>query len=105
MKPALYCLSYRVRGRSAGLVLIEAYSLADAKLRAELEQLDPGGEWEGHELSPTEARAVPRELIGRLLRESEWRKIERRLIASGWKKPAAPSVWRWLRRAKRLAGR
>jgi len=100
---SLYSLCYRVGDSFEGLVLIDAHSLPDARLRAELEQLDPGGECEGHEISPDDARVIPAKFIGRLLDEYEVADLERILIANTSKKPAAPSVrrtWQPMKRAR-----
>src|SRR4051794_37100950 len=89
---SLYWLCYRVGGSFEGLVLLEADSLPDAHMMAETEDLDPGGECEGHPISPRDARAIPAKFIGRLLGEDEVAVIERILLANTPKKGPAPSV-------------
>jgi|SRR5215468_3841322 len=96
--PSLYWLCYRVGGSFEGLLLIPAHSLGAARLRADLEGLNPGGECEARELHPDDARAIPKRYIGRLLGEDEVEDLERILVAAISKKPAAPSV-------RRLSGR
>ncbi len=97
---SLYSLCYRIGGSYEGVVLLEADSLPAAVLRAELVLLYPGGECEGHALSPDDARVIPGKFIGRLLDEIEFADLERILVANVRKKPAAPSVRRPSRRMK-----
>ena len=100
--PSLYWLCYRVGGCFEGLLLIKAHSLTAARLRADVEGLDPGGECEAREMHPDDARAVPKRFIGRVLDEEEVADLERILVAAMKKKPAAPSVRRMtLRRSFR----
>ncbi len=89
---SLYWLCYRLGGSFEGLVLLEADSLADAQVRAETEDLDPGGECEGHQISSRDARAIPTRFIGRLLGEDEFAVVEQLLLASTPKKAPARSV-------------
>jgi hypothetical protein len=102
MSTRLYSLCYRLGGSFEGLALIEADSLPDALLRAELEEIDPGGDCEGQELAPDEARVIPRKFIGRLLDEDQATELERILLANVRKKPTAPSTRRrWSQQSKR----
>jgi len=55
---SLYSLCYRIGDSFEGVVLVEADSLPAAVLLAELEQLYPGGECEGHALHPDDARTL-----------------------------------------------
>jgi hypothetical protein len=89
---SLYWLCYRVGGSFEGLVLLEADSLEDAQARAETEDLDPGGECEGHQVGARDARAIPARFIGRLLGEDEFAAVEQLLLASSPKKAPASSV-------------
>jgi len=90
----LYSLCYRIGNSFQGVVLVEADSPPAALLPAELEQLYPGGECDGHALSPGDARVIPGKFIGRLLDESEFADLERILVANVRKKLAVPSVRR-----------
>jgi hypothetical protein len=92
--PSLHWLCFRVGGCFEGLLLIEAHSLQAARMHADLSGLDPGGECEGRELHPDDARAIPRRFIGRLLDEDEVADLERILVAAMHKKPRAASVRR-----------
>ncbi len=67
----LYQLSYRVGGAFEGVAFVEASSLGAALWQADRQGLDPGGECDGIELHPDDARVVPRKFIGRLLRKDE----------------------------------
>ncbi|HLN08483.1 MAG TPA: hypothetical protein VK281_05940 [Xanthobacteraceae bacterium] len=88
----LYSLCYRLGGSFEGLVLLDAESMSAAVMRAEVENLDPGGECEAHEISPHDARAIPARFIGRLLGEDEAADLERILVANTPKKQPASSV-------------
>jgi hypothetical protein len=90
--PSLYWLCYRVGGTFRGLVLLEATSRADACLRAELENLNPGGECESYEIGAEEARAIPSEFVGVLLGKDQVGELEKILVAHTPKKPPASSV-------------
>jgi hypothetical protein len=89
---SLFWLCYRVGESFEGLVLIEANSLTDARVRAENDRLDPGGECEGHRIQPDDVRAIPARFIGRLLGEDELADLERILAANTPKKQPAVSV-------------
>ena len=92
--PSLYWLCYRLGGSFEALLLIEAHSLPEARLHADVSGLDPGGECESRALHPDDARAIPRRFIGRLLGEDEVGDLERILVAAMRKKPRAASARR-----------
>jgi hypothetical protein len=75
-------------------VFVDASSLGAALWQANRQGLDPGGECDGIELHPDDARAIPRKFIGRLLGEDEAADLERIVLAGIRKKPPAPSVRR-----------
>jgi hypothetical protein len=63
----LYQLCFRVGGAFEGALFIEASSVGAALWEAARAGLDPGGECDGIELHPDDARAIPRKFFGRLL--------------------------------------
>ena len=89
---ALYWLCYRVGSNFERLVLLEGASRADACLRAELENLNPGGDCEIYEIGREEAQAIPNEFIGVALDRDRVAELERILVVNTPKKPPASSV-------------
>jgi hypothetical protein len=90
----LYQLCYRVGGAFEGVAFVEASSLGAALWQADRQGLDPGGERDGIELHPDDARLIPRKFIGRLLGEDEVADLDRVLCADIRKRPPAQSVRR-----------
>ena len=66
----LYWLCYRLDDR-VSVVILPAYSLIAARLRASIEKLDEGEFAEGHELDEETAKKVPKTLVGRRLTRKE----------------------------------
>jgi hypothetical protein len=85
-------LCYRVDGEFKGLVLLEAESRAHASVRAELEDLSPGGDCEIYEVGPDEAQSIPGRFIGVALGPEAVAELERVIVESIPKKPSAPSA-------------
>jgi hypothetical protein len=89
-------------GRVAGVVVIEAPDLLQARLKAALAGADRELEFaSGHQLDPLSAEQIPDEMLGRRLNRGDLRKLHRMLVR---KKPPAPSVRR-LTAAKRRVGK
>jgi hypothetical protein len=88
----LFWLCYRVEGIFSGLVLLDANSRADACLRAELENLNPGGNCDCYEIGAEEAQQIPGRFIGVLLGNEGVAELERIIVKHTPKKPPASSV-------------
>src|SRR5215470_20380271 len=89
---ALYWLCYRVNGTFNGLVLLEADSEFAARMRAELEDLSPGGDCQSYEIGAAEAATIPAKFVGSRLGRDEVAELERVVLADMPKKPPAPST-------------
>jgi hypothetical protein len=104
----LFWLTYRFpigrvvrypNGRVVAGVVLDAPDLLQAKFQAAVYSEDRGLEFaDGHQLDPLSAEQIPANMIGRLLNQSDLRKLHQMLVK---KKPPAPSVRR--QRAKRRA--
>jgi hypothetical protein len=90
--PALYWLCYRVGGNFERLVLLEGASRVDARLRAELENLNPGGDCEIYEIGAEKAQSIPAKFIGVALNRDAVSELERILLTNTPKKPPTSSV-------------
>jgi hypothetical protein len=86
-------LNYRhPDGHFAVVAVVEAMALIQARMKAAVTGLDQGLEFAvGHELDEESARQIPADMIGRLLDDSDLRRLQRIVTR---KKPAAPSVRR-----------
>jgi hypothetical protein len=89
---SLYWLCYRVNGTFNGLVLLEADTEFHALMRAELEDLSPGGDCQSYEIGPTEAAIIPSKFAGIRLGRDEVAELERIVLANTPKKPPASSI-------------
>jgi hypothetical protein len=89
---SLYWLCYRVNGTFKGLVLLEAETAFDAKMRADLDGLSPGGDCEALEIGPAEAKTIPGEFVGVLMGRDEVAKLEKVVVSNTPKTPRAPSI-------------
>ncbi len=76
----LYWLCYRLDGR-VSVVILPAYSLIAARLRASLDKLDEGEFGEGHELDEKMALRVPKKVIGKRLTRQEAEKLLERIAS------------------------
>jgi hypothetical protein len=99
---SLYWLCYRVGGSFKGLVLLVAESRDDAWMRAELEDLSPGGDCESCEVGTEEAKIIPSKFIGKLLGKDEVAELEKIVLTNTPKKP--PSLWPVSDAQRRRAG-
>ena len=64
-------------GAACGVLILDSWSLAQARLRASAEGLDRGRQYcEGHELEGDSATLVPPNAIGRMLSPDEAGKIK-----------------------------
>jgi hypothetical protein len=88
----LYWLCYRVNGTFNGLVLLEADTEFHARMRAELEDLSPGGDCQILEVGPAEATIIPSNFVGSRLGRDEVAELEKIVLANTPKKPPASSI-------------
>jgi hypothetical protein len=73
-------LTYLRSGKTVGVVVIEAPSLIDARMRAALEAVEAGVDFaEGHEIDATRSALVPAEQLERLLSIEEANQLLKRL--------------------------
>ena len=64
----MWWLTYLRSGKMVGVVVIEAPSLIDARMRAALEAVEAGVDFaEGHEIDAARSALVPAEQLERLL--------------------------------------
>ena len=95
-------------GRVCGVLILDSWSLLQARFRACIEGLDCGTQYcEGHELEGDSAALVPPSVIGRMLSHEEAGKLIRKIERWIPKRSAADSVarrgtvsearWRWSR--------
>lgn len=89
---SLYWLCYRVDGAFNGLVLLEAETELSAQMRAELEDLRPGGDCESYEIGHTEASIIPSEYVGVLLGSDRVAELQKAVLAHTPKRPPALSI-------------
>jgi hypothetical protein len=89
---SLYWLCYRVDGAFNGLVLLESDTDLHARMRAELEDLSPGGDCQTYEIGPAEAAIIPSKFVGILLGKDEGAELEKVVLTNTPKKPLASSV-------------
>jgi hypothetical protein len=61
-------------------------------MRAELEDLSPGGDCQNYEIGPAEAATIPSKFVGTRLGRDEVAELEKIVLANTPKKPPAPSV-------------
>jgi len=89
----LHWLNYRhSNGRGAGVIVMEAPFILQARVKAAVAGLDDGLEFtNGHELDDESGRQIPNDMTGRLLDDGDLRRLQRALMR---KKPPAPSVRR-----------
>ncbi len=89
---SVFWLNYRhPDGGFAGVAVVEAPALVQARMKAAVAGLDPGFECDGYALDEVSARQIPPDMIGRLLDDGDLRRLQRIITR---KKPAAPSVRR-----------
>jgi hypothetical protein len=92
----LFWLTYRPS--AAGVIVIEAPDLLQARFKAAVYDMDRGLEFAaGHQLDPLSAEQIPAGMLGRRLSRGDLRKLHQMLAKE---KPPAPSVRRH-RRAER----
>jgi hypothetical protein len=94
---SLFWLSYRRHGKPAGVVLIEAPDLKQARFRAAVEGQDQDADFAaGHGLNDEIAARIPAAVVGRMLTAPEARKLLRHLERTEPtpKRPPARSVRR-----------
>jgi hypothetical protein len=89
-------------GRVAGVVVLDAPDLPQARSEAAVNCKDRGLEFaSGYQLDPLSAEQIPANMIGRLLNQGDLRKLQRLLMRFQRmllkKKPPAPSVRRFTR--------
>jgi len=89
---SLYWLCYRENGTFNGLVLLEADTEFAARMRAELEDLSPGGDCQSYEIGAAEAATIPGKFVGSRLGRDEVAELERIVLANTPKKPPAASI-------------
>jgi hypothetical protein len=89
---SLYWLCYRVNDTFNGLVLLDADTAAHARMRAELEDLSPGGDCQIYEIGPAEAATVPGKFVGVCLGSDEVAELETVVLANTPKKTPAVSA-------------
>jgi hypothetical protein len=76
----MWWLTYLRSGKTVGVVVIEAPSLIDARMRAALEAVEAGVDFaEGHEIDATRSALVPAEQLERLLSIEEANQLLKRL--------------------------
>jgi hypothetical protein len=76
----MWWLTYLRSGKAVGVVVIEAPSLIDARMRAALEAVEAGVNFaEGHELDAAQSALVPAEQLERLLSIEEANQLLKRL--------------------------
>jgi hypothetical protein len=76
----MWWLTYRRSGEAVGVVVIEAPSLIDARLRAALEAVEAGVDFtEGQELDAARSALVPAEHLERMLSIEEANQLLKRL--------------------------
>jgi hypothetical protein len=111
----LFWLTYRFpigrvvrypNGRVAGVVVLDAPDLLQARVKADVYGKDRGLEFAtGHQLDPLSAEHIPANMIGCLLNRGDLRKLQRLLVKLRGmllkKKPPAPSVRRRRRAVRR----
>ena len=85
-------MCYRVNGTFNGLVLLEADTESHARMRAELDDLTPGGDCQSYEIGPVEAATIPSEFVVRPLGRDEVTELEKVVLANTPKKPPASSM-------------
>ena len=89
---SLYWLCYRVNDTFNGLVLLEADTEFHARMRAELEDLSPGGDCQIYEIGAAEATLIPSDFVGSRLGKDEVVELEKVVLANTPKKPSALST-------------
>jgi hypothetical protein len=76
----MWWLTYHRSGKVVGVVVIEAPSLIDARMRAALEAVEAGVDFaEGHELDASRSALVPAEQLERMLSIDEANQLLKRL--------------------------
>ena len=76
----MWWLTYLRSGETVGVVVIEAPSLIDARMRAALEAVEAGVDFaEGHEIDAARSALVPAEQLERLLSIEEANQLLKRL--------------------------
>jgi hypothetical protein len=76
----MWWLTYLRSGKAVGVVVIEAPSLIDARMRAALEAVEAGINFaEGYELDAARSALVPEEQLERLLSIEEANELLKRL--------------------------
>jgi hypothetical protein len=76
----MWWLTYLRSGKMVGVVVIEAPSLIDARMRAALEAVEAGVDFaEGHEIDAARSALVPAEQLERLLSIEEANRLLKRL--------------------------
>jgi hypothetical protein len=88
----LYWLCYRVNDTFNGLVLLDAGTEFHARMRAELEDLSPGGDCQIYEMGAAEATIIPSNFVGSQLGRDEVAELEKVVLANTPKKPPASST-------------
>jgi hypothetical protein len=89
---SLYWLCYRVNGTFNGLVLLEAETEHHARMRAEVDDLSPGGDCESYGIGTAEAETIPSNFVGVLLGRNEVAELEKVVLANTPKRPPASSM-------------
>src|SRR6185369_8391358 len=89
---SLHWLCYRVDGTFNGLVLLESETEFHARMRAELEDLSPGGDCQSYEIGPAEAAIIPSKFVGVVLGKDEIAELEKVVLTDTPKKPPVPSI-------------
>jgi len=76
----MWWLTYLRSGKMVGVVVIEAPSLIDARMRAALEAVEAGVDFaEGHEIDAARSALVPAEQLERLLSIEEANRLLKRI--------------------------
>jgi len=76
----MWWLTYLRSGKTVGVVVIEAPSLIDARMRAALEAVEASVDFaEGHEIDAARSALVPAEQLERLLSIEEANQLLKRL--------------------------